>query len=174
MPVELVLALLQEINFKRSKNGQLPERAQNFTKPSTFFCQIPSWNTWWKIREISVNAAIFISLLSNERDKPASDYDTVTAEEKKDSLFSEPLTRLLDCKFIWHLYSRGANGRICCQKKFSNHESCFNQYLYERITEITISKSLPNMLELVRVGGNTAPNFYVIHGTSGKKLYSTN
>ena len=84
------MALLQEINFKRSKDGPLPERAQNFTKPSTFFCQCCNF----------YNVAIFISLLSNERDKPASDYDTVTAEEKKDSLFSEPLTRLFDCKFI--------------------------------------------------------------------------
>ena len=41
--------------------------------------------------------------------------------------------------------------------------------IYMRESQKLQYQSLPNMLELVRVGGNTASNFYVIHGTSGKK-----
>ena len=37
-----------------------------------------------ELRELSPNAAIFTSLPSSERDKLASDYDTVTAEENED------------------------------------------------------------------------------------------
>ena len=49
-----------------------------------------------QFREISPNAAIFTSLPSSKKDKPASGYDTVTAEENEDSLLPEPLTSLFD------------------------------------------------------------------------------
>ena len=56
-------------------------------------------------------------------------------------------------------------------KKISDSESCFNQDLYDRTTEITISKSLSNVWRLHRVGRITASNFYdVIHCKSGKIL----
>ena len=57
-------------------------RAQNFTKPSAkFVCQI-------------------VSLSSSKRDKPASDYDTVTAQENEDGLLPEPFTSLFDYNAI--------------------------------------------------------------------------
>ena len=36
----------------------------------------------------------------DKKDKPASDYDTVTAEENEDSLLPEPLTSLFDYNVI--------------------------------------------------------------------------
>ena len=54
-------------------------------------------------------------------------------------------------------------------KKLSDYESCFNQDLYDRITEFVISQSLSNVWRLHRVGKITASNFYdVIHCKSGK------
>ena len=53
-----------------------------------------------ELRELSPNAAIFTSLSSSEKDKPASDYDKVTAEENEDSLLPEPFTSLFDYNAI--------------------------------------------------------------------------
>ena len=87
-------ALLQELNFKRPRKGQLPEEpktsqniVQHFSLRSAV--GIPA-EKLAELRELSPNAAIFTSLPSSERDKPASDYDTVTAEENEDSLLPEP------------------------------------------------------------------------------------
>ena len=119
-----------------------------------------------ELRELSPNAAIFTSLPSSERDKPASDYDTVTAEENEDSLLPEPLTSLFDYNAI---NMEGVLLQEFAVKKFSDYESCFNQDLYDRLTAITISQSLSNVWRLHRVGRITASNFYdVIHCKSGK------
>ena len=87
-------AFLQELNFKRPRKGQLPEEpktsqniVQHFSLRSA--AGIPA-EKLAELRELSPNAAIFTSLPSIERDKPASDYDTVTAEENEDSLLPEP------------------------------------------------------------------------------------
>ena len=119
-----------------------------------------------ELREHSPNAAIFTSLPSSERDRPASDYDTVTVEGNVDSLLPKPLTSLFDCNAI---NMEGLLLQEFAVNKFSDCESCFNQDLYDRLTEITISQSLSNVWRLHRVGRITASNFYdVIHCKSGK------
>ena len=103
---------------------------------------------------------------SSERDKPASDYDTVTAEENEDSLLPEPLTSLFDYNAI---NMKGVLLQEFAVKKFSDYESCFSQDLYDRLTEITISQSLSNVRRLHQVGRITASDFYdVILCKSGK------
>ena len=98
--------------------------------------------------------------------EPASDYDTVTAEENEDSLLLEPLTSLFECNAI---NMEGVLLQEFAVKKFSDYESCFNQDLYDKITEITISQSLSNVWILHRVNRITASNFYdVIHWKYGK------
>ena len=93
-------ALLQEISFKRPRKGQLPEEpktSQNVVQH--FFFRSPVAipdETLAQLREISPSAAIFTSLPSSKRDKPASDYDTVITEENEDSLLPEPLASLFD------------------------------------------------------------------------------
>ena len=119
-----------------------------------------------ELRELSPNAAIFTSLPSSERDKPASGYDIVTAEENEDSLLPEPLTSLFDYNAI---NMEGVLLQEFAVKKFSDYESCFSQVLYDRLTAITIPQSLSNVWRLHRVGRITASNFYdVIHCKSGK------
>ena len=78
-----------------------------------------------QLREICPNAAMFTSLPSSKRDKPASlsDYDTVTAEENEDNLLPEPLTSLFDCNAI---NMEGMLLQEFAVKKFSDYESCFN------------------------------------------------
>ena len=76
-------ALLQEINFKRPRKGQLPEEPKTSQNIMQHFSirsrvRIPD-EKLAKLRELSSNAAIFTSLPSSKRDTPASDYDTVTA-----------------------------------------------------------------------------------------------
>ena len=162
-------ALLQEINFKLPRKGQLPEeptttqnRVQHFSVRSAV--GIPAEKL--ELRELSSNAAIFTSLPSSERHKPASGYDIVTAEENEDSLLPEPLTSLFDYNAI---NMEGVLLQEFAVKKFSDYESCFSQDLYDRLTAITISQSLSNVWRLHRVGRITASNFYdVIHCKSGK------
>ena len=99
-------------------------------------------------------------------DKPTSDYETVTAEGNEDSLLPEPLTSLFDCNAI---NMEAVLLQEFAVKKFSDYESCFNQDLYDRITEITKSQSLSNVWKLHRIGRITASNFYdVIRCKSGK------
>ena len=94
---------------------------------------------------------------SSKRDKPVSDYDTATAEETEDSLLPEPLTSLFDCNDI---NMEGVLLQEFAVKKFSDCETCFNQDLHDRITEITISQSLSNKWRQHRVGRTTASNFH--------------
>ena len=98
-----------------------------------------------ELREHSPNAAIFTSLPSSERDRPASDYDTVTVEGNVDSLLPKPLTSLFDCNAI---NMEGLLLQEFAVNKFSDCESCFNHDLYDRLTEITISQSLSNVWRL--------------------------
>ena len=72
---------------------------------------------------------------SSKSDKPASDYDTVKAEENEDSLLPEPLIRLFDYNAI---NMEGMLLQEFTVKKCSHYEGCFNQDLYDRLTEITI------------------------------------
>ena len=74
---------------------------------------------------------------SSERDKPASDYDIVTAEENEDSLLPEPLTSLFDYNAI---NMEGVLLQEFAVKKSSDYESCFSQDLYDRLTAITIHR----------------------------------
>ena len=149
-------ALLLGINFKRPRKGQLPEeptitqnRVQHFSVRSAI--GIPAEKL--ELRELSPNAAIFTSLPSSERDKPASDYDTVTAEENEDSRLPEPLTSLFDYNAI---NIEGMLLQEFAVKKISDHESCFSQDLYDRLTAITISQGLSNVWRLHRLGRITA------------------
>ena len=162
--------MLQEVNFKLSRKGQLPEElktsqnmVQHFSVRSTV--GIPD-EKLAELRELSPNAAIFTSFPSSERDQPASDYGTVTAEENEDSLLPEPLTSLSDYNTI---NMKGVLLQEFAVKKSSGYESCFSQDLCDRLTEIKISQSLSNVWRLHRVGRITASNFYdVIHCKSGK------
>ena len=164
-------ALLQEINFKRPRKGQLPEETKTSRNVMQHFSvRSPvgiSDEKLAQLREISPNAAIFTSLRSSKKDdKPASDYETVTAEENEDSLLPEPLTSLFDCNAI---NMEGVLLQEFAVKKFSDYESCFSQDLYDRITEMTKSHRLSNVWKLHRIGKITASNFYdVIHCKSGK------
>ena len=90
---------------------------------------------------------------SSEIDKPASDYDTVTAEENEDSRLPEPLTSLFDYNAI---NIEGMLLQEFAVKKISDHESCFSQDLYDRLTAITISQGLSNVWRLHRLGRITA------------------
>ena len=125
-----------------------------------------------ELRELSPNAAIFTSLPSSERDKPASDYDTVTAEENEDSLLPEPLPSLFDCNAI---NMEGVLLQEFAVKKFSDYESCFTQDLYDRLTAITISQSLSNVWRLHGVGLlHQISMMPSIVNLAKVKLYSTN
>ena len=162
--------MLQEVNFKVSRKSQLPEElkssqniVQHFSVRSTV--GIPD-EKLAELRELSPNVTIFTSLPSSERDQPASDYDTVTAEGNEDSLLPEPLTSLFDYNAI---NMKGVLLQEFAVKKSSGYESCFSQDLCDRLTEITISQSLSNVWRLHRVGRITAFYFYdVIHCKSGK------
>ena len=120
-------ALLQEINFKRPRKGKLPEEpktSQNIVQHLSVRSAvgIPA-EKLAELRELSPNAAIFTSLPSSERDKPASDYDIVTAEENEDSLLPEPLTSLFDYNAI---NMEGVLLQEFTVKEFSDYESCFS------------------------------------------------
>ena len=95
---------MREINFKRPRKSQLPEEpktSQNLVQNLSVRLSvgIPD-EKLLQLRQISPNAAIFTSLSSSKRDKPASDYDTVTAEENEDGLLPEPFTSLFDYNAI--------------------------------------------------------------------------
>ena len=160
---------MQQINFKRPRKGQLPEESKTSQNVVHFSVRLPVGipdEKFVQLREICPNVTIFTSLPSSKRDKPASDYVTVTAEENEDSLLLELLTSLFDCNVI---NMEGVLLQEFAGKKFSDYESCFNQDLYDRITEITISQSLSNVWRQHRVGRITASNFCdVIHCKSGK------
>ena len=81
-----------------------------------------------EVREISPNAAIFRSLLSSKRDKPASGYDTVTAKKNEDSLLPELLTSLFDYNAT---NMEGVLLQEFAVEKFSDYESCLNQDMTE-------------------------------------------
>ena len=86
--------------------------------------------------------------------------------KKIKSLLLELLTSLFDCNAI---NMEGVLLQEFAGRKFSDYESCFNQDLYDRITEIAISQSLSNVWRQHRVGRITASNFCdVIHCKSGK------
>ena len=96
---------MKEINIKRPRKGQLPKEAKTSGNVLQHFSlRLPARMSDEKLvqlREISPNAAIFISLPSSKiDDKLPSDYDTVTAEENEDSLLPEPLTSLFDYSAI--------------------------------------------------------------------------
>ena len=132
-----------------------------------------------ELRELSPNAAIFTSLPSSERDKPAaSDYDTVTAEGNEDSLLPEPLTSLLDYNAI---NMEGVLLQEFAVKKFSDYESCFSQDLYDRLTAITIFNIIIHRVS--QMCGDYIEKLGLLHQISMMssivnlakvKLYSTN
>ena len=120
-------AWLHEINFKPPRKGQLPKEpktSQNIVQHFSVRSAVGIPNEKLaELRDLSPNAAIFTSLLISKRDKPASDCDTVTAEENEDSLLPEPLTRLFDYDSI---NMKGVLLQGFAVKKFSDYESCFN------------------------------------------------
>ena len=115
---------------------------------------------------------------SSERDKPASDYGTVTAEENEDSLLPEPLTSLLDYNAI---NMEGVLLQEFAVKKFSDYESCFSQDLYDRLTAITIFNIIIHRVS--QMCGDYIEKLGLLHQISMMssivnlakvKLYSTN
>ena len=95
-------AFLQEVNFlEKASYLKSPKLYKMQCNIFLSDCQLEFlMKNQPSLREISPNAAIFTTLPSSKRDKPAPDYDTATAEENEDSLLPEPLTSLSDYNAI--------------------------------------------------------------------------
>ena len=113
---ELISNFLEKVSYLNSPQN----RVQHFSVRSAV--GIPAEKL--ELRELSSNAAIFTSLPSSERYKPASGYDIVTAEENEDSLLPEPLTSLFDYNAI---NMEGVLLQEFAVKIFSDCENCFSQ-----------------------------------------------
>ena len=170
-------ALLQEINFKRPRKGQLPEEAKTSRNVKQHFSvRSPvgiSDEKLAQLKEISPNAAIFTSLRSSKKDdKPASDYETVTAEENEDSLLPELLKSLFDCNAI---NMEEVLLQEFAVKKFSDYKSCFRRICMTESQKLQNHRGLQmcgNYIELAELLHQSSMMSFILN-LAKVKLYST-
>ena len=154
-------AMLQYINFKRSKKKQIvPAEINNKVHPETHFSLSASsflksavlQTKLQEIKDIASNAAIFSSFPIQ---KGLYDFsidsgdETSTTDECDNNLLPEPLTNLFDYEAV---NLEKALLQEHSLKLFTRYKETYNQQCFDRLTELTKTQNLSKIWNVYRAG----------------------
>ena len=160
-------ALLQNIDFKRPKKGQLPSKDRAVQNPVEHYSVNPSTsrktlsdNKIMELRSIMPQAAWFTSIDENTSlVQTGNEEDTATADENEENLVPEPITSLFDYTAV---NLDGESLKELCLNQYKCYVSSYSSESYSILSEIIQTQNLSKTWKLHRAGRITASNFHEV------------